>query len=564
MPRTFSYVLFIAMSAFFAAFFIYPIWSAIQAAFISTKGGFTIEYVLEVFRNPLYREGLLNSFIIAVWTTVGCLLVSLPLGLIYVKYDFPGRGLLNSMVLLPMILPPFVGAIGMRAVMGQAGAFNSLLMNLGLMDPFHPVDWLGQGRLPGIVILNILHLYPILYLNVVAALSNLDPALDEAAANLGCPAFRRFWKITLPLIMPGVFAGGTIVFIWAFTELGVPLVFDYTRVTAVQIFNSIKDISGNPIPYALVVVMLFFTTLLYTTSKVLFERGSPGGGGRATMGRSTTRPRKVLRWACTLAFVACVGLAVIPHVGVLLLSLSTDWYLTVLPESFTLKHYSDALSHELTLTAVANSLKYASIATVVDLILGIAIAYVNVRTKIRGRHILDAMAMLPLAVPGLVLAFGYLAMVREGEPFHWLMIGEDPVVILVIAYSVRRLPYVIRSATAGFQQVSVDLDEAAQNLGAPPLKSFLKITFPLIAPNLVAGGLLAFSFAMLEVSDSMILAQQAVHFPITKAIYSLVSALGNGPYLAAALGVWAMIFLGITLLGAGLILGRKLGALFRA
>ncbi|MGF1345020.1 ABC transporter permease subunit, partial [Streptomyces flavovirens] len=132
------------------------------------------------------------------------------------------------------------------------------------------------------------------------------------------------------------------------------------------------------------------------------------------------------------------------------------------------------------------------------------------------------------------------------------------------AYSVRRLPYIVRSASAGFQQVSPSLEEAAQNLGCPPLKTLWKVTLPLIAPNLIAGGLLAFSFAMLEVSDSLILAQQASHFPITKAIYALVSALGNGPYLAAALGVWAMVFLAITLMGAGLILGKKLGALFKA
>ena len=161
------------------------------------------------------------------------------------------------------------------------------------------------------------------------------------------------------------------------------------------------------------------------------------------------------------------------------------------------------------------------------------------------------------------MAFGYLAMTREGQPFHWLMLGEDPLLLLVIAYAVRRLPYVVRSAAAGFQQVSPTLEEAAQNLGARPEKALWRITLPLVAPNLVAGGLLAFSFAMLEVSDSMILAQQAAHFPITKAIYSLVLALGSGPNLASALGVWAMIFLAVTILGAGVILGKKLGALFR-
>jgi iron(III) transport system permease protein len=167
------------------------------------------------------------------------------------------------------------------------------------------------------------------------------------------------------------------------------------------------------------------------------------------------------------------------------------------------------------------------------------------------------------AIAGIVIAFGYLAMTRPGQPFDWLILGDDPLLILVIAYAVRRLPYVVRSASAGFQQVSPALEEAAQNLGATPERALWRITLPLVAPNLVAGGLLAFAFAMLEVSDSMILAQQAGHFPITKAIYSLILSLGNGPQLAAALGVWAMIFLTVTIAGASLLLGKKLGALFR-
>jgi iron(III) transport system permease protein len=143
------------------------------------------------------------------------------------------------------------------------------------------------------------------------------------------------------------------------------------------------------------------------------------------------------------------------------------------------------------------------------------------------------------------------------------MLGEDPLLLLVVAYAMRRLPYVVRSAAAGLQQVSPALEEAALNLGAPPLRTLTRITLPLVTPNLVAGALLAFSFAMLEVSDSMILAQQTVYFPITKAIYTLASALGDGPAHAAALGVWSMVFLTITLIGAGVVLGKKLGALFR-
>lgn len=563
MSRSLALLVYGCMVVFFGCFFAYPIWTTVKLAFETPDHGWTLEYVAEVFLNPLYREGLLNSFIIACWTTLGCLLLSLPLALIFTRYTFPGRGLLNSLVLTPMVLPPFVGAIGIKAVLGQAGALNALLIHTGLMDAQQPVDWLGSGQMLGIVVMEVLHLYPILYLNVVAVLANLDPAMEEAASSLGCTPFRRFWRVTLPLIMPGIFAGGTIVFIWSFTELGVPLVFDYDRVTAVQIFRSLNDLSGNPFPYALVVVMLVFSTLIYMTSKLLFGRADALGGGRATMAREMQRLPLGLRWGCTLAFVFVTLLAVVPHLGVILLSFARDWYNTVLPQVFTLNHYHEALGHELTLSSISNSLKYSVVAIAFALCLGVGVAYVNVRTRLWGRQMLDAMAMLPLAVPGVVMAFGYLAMTRPGRPFEGLIVDENPFLILVIAYAVRRLPYIVRSATAGLQQINPALEEAAQNLGATPERTLWRVTLPLVAPSLLAGGLLAFAFAMLEVSDSMILAQQSAHFPITKAIYFLVMALGNGPNLASALGVWAMIFLTITIVGAALLLGKKLGSLFR-
>ena len=213
--------------------------------------------------------------------------------------------------------------------------------------------------------------------------------------------------------------------------------------------------------------------------------------------------------------------------------------------------------------AIANSLRFASISTVVDIVLGLAIAYVIVRSKIAGRQILDFLAMLPLAVPGLVLAFGYLAMSQEGKFFAFLNPVRDPTVLLIIAYSVRRLPYVVRAAVAGFQQTSETLEEAAQNLGCPPLKAVVRVTLPLIMANVIAGGLLAFAFAMLEVSDSLILAQKQVYYPITKAIMELFQLLGDGKFIASALGVWAMVFLGVTIVGLSLLLGKKLGAIFR-
>jgi iron(III) transport system permease protein len=440
---------------------------------------------------------------------------------------------------------------------------NSLIIALGLRPHGWAFDWFAANQFWGVAIVEALSLYPIIYLNAVAALANIDPAMEEAAQNLGCTGLRRFRRITLPLIHPGLFAGCTIVFIWVFTELGTPLVFDYSQVTSVQIFYGLKDIGGNPFPYTLVAVMLAASILIYAVGKGIFGRS-----GNAMMAKATTTggPKALpgpKAWLCTAAFCAVTFVAVLPHLGVVLIASSKDWYATVLPKSFTLDNYRAALGHELTVPAIANSLKYASVSTVIDVFLGVAIAYVVVRTRMVGRNVLDFMSMLPLAVPGIVLAFGYLAMSQEGRFFHFINPVQNPTVLLIIAYSLRRLPYVVRSAAAGFQQTSVTLEEAAENLGCPPLRAMIKVTLPLIAANLMAGALLAFAFAMLEVSDSIILAQKMVYFPITKAILELFQLLGDGKFLACALGVWAMVFLGTMVAGVSILLGKRLGAIFR-
>ncbi len=563
MSRRLSIIVFALTGLFFFFFFAWPIGETLRGAFFTSDGTFTLAYIAEVFRNPIYLEGLTNALLLAVWSTLLTICIALPLAFISDRFLFPGKSFLSAFLLVPMILPPFVGAIGIKQILGLQGSLNACLAALHVGNPDHPIDWLGQGRFWGIVVMNALHLYPILYLNLVAALANVDPAMEEAAENLGCTGLRKFRRITLPLIMPGLFAGGTIVFIWSFTELGVPLMFEFTRVTSVQIFSGIKDIGGNPFPFALVAVMLASTVFLYVLSKWLFGRDS-----HAMMAKATSlggpRPAGLLPGTLCAGFFGIVTfLAILPHIGVILVAFSGDWYASILPTGWTLDHFQAALGHNLTLPSIQNSLKYASLATLVDVVLGVAIAYVVVRTKLVGREILDALSMLPLAVPGLVLAFGYLAMTQDGKIFSALNPIKDPLIILVIAYSVRRLPYVVRSAAAGFQQTSVTLEEAAQNLGCPPLKSLRRITLPLIAANLLAGGLLAFSFAMLEVSDSLILAQRQQDFPITKAIYELYQLLGEGRFIASALGVWAMAFLGVTILGASLLLGKKLGAIFR-
>jgi iron(III) transport system permease protein len=553
-----------SIALLFAVFFIYPAFTVVKQAFVRpADGALTWDFLLAVFRNEVYREGLWNALMLGIASTAATLVLAFPLALVAHRFDFKGKGILTALILVPMILPPFVGAVGIKQMLGVEGSLNALLIHSGLLQASAPFDWLAHGRFFGIVSMNALHLYPILYLNITAALSNLDPAMEQAAENLGCSPWRRFRRITLPLAMPGIFAGASVVFIWAFTELGVPLVFDYARVAPVQIFDGIKGLDKNPIPYALSTILLLGAALVFGGSKLILGRSALGGTPRPKGRHAALRSSGWRAVACPMFFLAVFILASIPHLGVVLLSLSESWYGTVIPEELTFRHYIEALGNGLVVPSIQNSLVYALGATLLAVVIGFAAARVVVRSDLKLRGALDTMLMMPLAVPGLVMAFGYLALSQEGKAFHFLTgPGGNPFFILVIAYAIRRLPYVLRAAVAGFQQSNPMLEQAASSLGATPLRVMRRVAIPLIGVNLAAGAILAFAFAMLEVSDSLILAQQAQHYPITKAIYTLLSTLGNGTELAAALGVWSMAFLSVAIIGAA-VLGGKRGGLFK-
>ncbi len=554
MRQLFRYLILAGVVLFLAVFLLGPVYTVVEV-------GLDRRLLAEVFSNYIYLEGLLNSFAIAAVTTTMVFLIALPLALLYDRYEFPGKSWSSLLVMLPMILPPFVGALGFQQILGHYGVVNTLLVRCGAT----PVDFLGgDGRFWSVCLIEALHLYPILYLNLVTALGNLDPALDEAGRSLGAGKFLRFRRITLPLMKPGILAGGSLVLVWSFTELGTPLMFGYNRVTSVQIFNGITELETNPVPYALVVVMLFFATAMYVVGKLVLGRsalnttakGSAGSGARPLPGWK--------RYLPTLCFFGLTLFAALPHAALILTAFSLRWYGTVLPEHFSLLNFENALSNKVVIPSIVNSLHYSFLAMAAAVAVGVAVSLAAVRWKLRGSALADLLSMLPLAVPGIVIAFGYLGMsVRYQWASEYFNPVENPVWLLSIAYAVRRLPYVVRSVSSGLEQTSEELENAARNFGAGGWMVLRRITLPLILANLIVGALFAFSFSMLEVSDSLILAQKSEFFPITRAIYELSMILGSGPFTACAFGVWAMLFLAATLAAAGALLGRKIGTVFR-
>ncbi|MFH1377539.1 MAG: iron ABC transporter permease [Planctomycetota bacterium] len=549
----------IPIIAFLIIFLIYPLSFALIKSVRVRTGGETV-FTFRVFTN-LFRTRdiwltIFNSLFIGAAVTLTTTIVSVPLALMTARYTFRGKWLINAVTLAPMVLPPFVGSIAIKQLFSNLGAVNNLLLSIGLID--QPVNWFESG-ITGVILMETLHLYPIMVLNVAAALANVDPSLEDAARLAGAGRWRRFFTITFPLAKPGYFAGATLIFIWAFTDLGTPLIFNVKKTIPVKIFDMYSS-SDRPDGYALLALLMVLTATLFVVTKKLIGDRRAEMLSRGHAGDSV-RPAGRLQTAAILIYGSVLAaFALLPHFGVLLLSVSGQWFNSTLPESLTLAHFISVGSDTMTRTAIVNSLMLAGASTIPDIIIGVTIAWFLTRTRIPGRSLLDATVMLPLAVPGLVLAFAYL----NAFSGTFLDVRGNPFPLLIISYSMRRLPYMVRAAVAGLKQTDSATEDAARNAGATPLRAMITITVPLILANVIAGAIMCFSFAMLEVSDSLILASREQHFPITKALYDLVSQpTPTSVNVACAMGVIGMVILGGCLLLASRMMGRSMGELFK-
>lgn len=545
------------VAAFFVAFLAYPLAHVVRGAF-TVDGAFSLEGFKLALGNAVFIESMSNSLFVAVAVTILSSVISLPLAWVFHAYRFAAKGLYQSLFLAALVLPPIVGAVGFRQAFARMGSVNLLLLDLGVIT--EPIDFLGANPLIGVIIVGALHLYPILFLNLQATLANLDPTYFEAAESSGASRTTRFFRIGLPLVLPGYFAGSTIVFIFALTDLGAPLVFDARMLVSMQIFERASESSRDPVGFALVIAVLVTTVVLFLLGRLAVGRDSAGSSGK---GVAASRQRELSvrgRLLVHASLFLLVVLTLLPHLTVLLLSFARHWFFTVLPEQWTVSHYLRVASDELAFLGVKNSLVFAFFSTLIDLVLGAAIAWLVVRRGGLLATILDVCAMLPLALPGIVLAFGYVYSFAG----TWLDALNNPGWILVAGYAMRRLPYVVRSADAGFRQLPVALEEAAKSLGASTARVWKRVTLPLLGGHLLAGGILAFSFALLEVSESLILAPTKESYPIAKAIYMLAGDLENGPQIASAMGIVGSLVLLYALFVAGRVLGKSMGELFRS
>jgi iron(III) transport system permease protein len=575
-----------------------------------------------------------NSLFVATITTFLSLLIGAALALVMARYKFPGKTFLRSIMLLPLIIPPFVGTIGFDKFLGVNG-----LINDGLLFPLLNIKMVFGGNF-GIIIVQTLHFYTLVYLNAYSSLVNIDPSLEEQAENMGASSALLLQKITMPLAIPGIAAGAILTFILSLEDLGTPLIFEglaqalefeymTTYVLKKLQIPSQKDYFViNPIAAALAAIMVVVALIgfLIIRQFVSLRRYAMISKGR--VGEPRTTEASIIRRAIIyIFFIIFIPIALIPHIGTLLFAITEPG-----TNKFTLDPFlvligaggselSTGMRNQI-VASVINMFWYSVVATFLIIIIASMIAYILARKNFPGKGLLDTIVTLPLAIPGIVIGFGYLYIFYQptlpfplnlldpasfggkensflsyigdivSDPtvllggtipildailnilkflaFPMWLISEifklltghglsmnpaiSPILLLILAYTVRKFPFTVRAAYAGMTQSDVALEEASLNLGASRIKTIMKVTLPIVALSLFAGSLISLVYCMSEVSTTILLVgfvpDPGKYATSTWTIYDIYNSglIGQGAPLAAVLGIVLMTVQSISIL----------------
>ena len=500
---------------------------------LQSRGG----RMFEVRRGVMYLWGydhgiLLNSLMVALTVTVFCSVIGIGVAMIMGRYEFKGKAVFKVILLIPLLATPFVNAYVVGKVFNaQFGLLNWLLVDLLRILPWR----VSIDGLVGLIVVQTLTYYPIVYTNVLSSLNNIDPSLEEMAENLGSTGFRLFRTVTFPLFLPGLVAGAIITFIFSLEDLGAPIGFIGAtanplskNVASYQIYASFREaLTGEISPKVsalalliMVITVLSYTLVKYYTSRRSYTMISKGGRWSPRLRKPRAGIQLLIVGGLLLLFI----LGAMPQLGTFVLA-STNWANSgTFPTRITGEYFRALTTNRDVVRAILNSLGYSVVAVVIMIVVGSSISYVVAKRDIPTKSLLDLLATVPVSVPGVSLAVSYFLFFST-KLFRGSLLDPltDPAALLVIAYTIRRLPFTTRSVYAGLQQIDKSLEEASLNLGATRTTTFGRIVIPLIVSNVISGALLSFVYSMAEVSTSVTLgALREDRVPITFFISQIV------------------------------------------
>ncbi len=511
---------------------------------------------------------IVNSLYAAFLTTIFATSIGVVLAFIMARYEFRGKTFLRIALLIPLLAIPFVGAVGLLRMISLDGTVNYFLYS------FFGFKIVIDG-LAAVILVQTLHFFSLTYLSAYGAFQNIDPTLEESAENMGAKGFTLFRKVTLPLALPGIEAGAILTFILAIEDLGTLIVYEGStqvkHTLTYQIFDNIWAPTGTVegIATALGVLLLFIAMISF-----FFIRRYMSLRHYAMMSKGGTwNPRFTkAKWFHYLIFygfiIAILAFALLPHLGVFLLAFAApgSWGTgNPIPTEFWFGNFVRMFVDPEFFGSIVNSLVYSTVAIIIIIVVGTGAAYIVARKNIPGKEGLDLLVTMPIALPGIVIAIGYLIFFSNA-PFLNLFLSPvlffAPIFLITFSYTVRKFPFTVRSTYAGLQQTHVELEEAAQNLGASRVRVFFGIVLPIIGASILAGAMMSFVYCMSEVSTSIILGDiNSTWGPITWKMQSALGALAMGQSMAAAMGVLLMTIQIIVMTIVNVVLKRRSEAL---
>lgn len=480
---------------FLAITVIWPLIKILGTAFSSGA----LEIFTRYFTSKVYLRIIWNTIVLGSLVGLGGTALGFLFAYVQTRVDVPFKKFMHLMALMPIISPPFAVATAAIILFGRSGIITYKL--LGLRYNIY-----GVG---GLSLVLILSLFPVAYMNLKGMLEALDPALDEAATNLGAGKWHVFRTITLPMLVPGIASSFLLLFVEAIADLANPLVLggDFT-VLASRIYIAITGEYNILAGAVLSVILLVPSLSVFVIQRYWVSRKSV----ISVTGKPSGKPQKITSpWAKWPIFAVAFffALLILLIYGTVVLGAFTQ--LIGIDYTFTLEHFNFVL-FGIGSDAMVDTTTLAIITTPIAGVLGMLIAWLVVRKKFTGRMALDFASMLGIAVPGTVLGIGYLLVFRNTlnignltllPPLAGGTALAGGAIAIVLAFVVRSVPAGVRSGVASLQQIDPSIEEASISLGADNATTFRKITLPLIRPAFLTG--LVYSFARSMTSLSAII-----------------------------------------------------------
>ena len=539
--------------SFLIVFVLFPLTRIFYDAVTNEAGQFTLGHFQEFFTDSFYLRSFWRSMVLGVAAVITTSVIGIAVAFLIVRYEFPYRKTFSYLTMLPMILPPLVGVLGFVFILGRAGTVNILLMDwFGLQTPVN-----FMYGMHGVLLVETVHLFPLMTLSILDALAKVDPSLEEAAEGLGANGWRRFRDVTLPLTTPGYISGALLVFIWTFADFITPLVVGVQDLLAPQAYLNIMQFVDRRIFRMGIVISALLVVLAIIF--VIAAREYVAIKDYSSLAYSRVERRRlgsVKRWLAVALLSLLMFVCIIPQVGVVLAAVGRGWALTPFPVHYTLEFFRTVSID--TPKFIVNSFMYAGLALLLCLMIGVPMAWIMSRTKAPGRGTMDALTTLILAIPGTAIGIAYIRAFNFPLPFidvpltgMWL--------ILPLVLAVRRLPYTVRGSFSSLLLVHPSMEEAAANVGATKLRTFRDITMPLVWKGILVGALFSFIMSIQEASATIFLTLGGWEM-IPFGIFTFYIA--GSQSQAAALGVILIVVCALSLLAVNRIAGTRVGGLF--